>query len=143
MNNNVRSNLWLSQKVLPGMGNKGGGVIIIVSSIAGLQGVENLGAYSISKTADLGLVRSLAVEWGGENVRVNALCPGIIKTDFARALWENPNIMENVKSTYPLGRIGTTDEVAGAALMLAGPAGGFITGRAIVMDGGVTISGKG
>ena len=143
MNNNVRSNLWLSQKVLPSMGNKGGGVIIIVSSIAGLQGVENLGAYSISKTADLGLVRSLAVEWGGKGVRVNALCPGIIKTDFARALWENPNIMENVKSTYPLGRIGTTDEVAGAALMLAGPAGGFITGQAIVMDGGVTISGKG
>ena len=80
---------------------------------------------------------------GGKGVRVNALCPGIIKTDFARALWENPKIMENVKSTYPLGRIGTTDEVAGAALMLAGPAGGFITGQAIVMDGGVTISGKG
>ncbi len=143
MNNNVKSNLWLCQKTLPLMSANGGGAIVIVSSIAGLQGVKNLGAYSVSKTADLGLIRSLAVEWGESNITVNGLCPGIIKTDFAKALWENPDILKEVETLAPLGRIGSTDEVAGAAILLASKAGKFITGQTIVMDGGVTIAGRG
>ncbi len=143
MNNNVRSNLWLAQAAMPGMAESGGGSMIVISSIAGLQGVHNLGAYAISKSADLGLIRSLAMEGGPNNVRVNALCPGIIKTAFARALWENPDILRDVESTAPLGRIGVPDEVAGVAVMLAAPAGAFITGQHITMDGGVTMAGRG
>jgi NAD(P)-dependent dehydrogenase (short-subunit alcohol dehydrogenase family) len=142
MNNNVKSNLWLANMVLPKMAEAGGGKVIVISSIAGITGSDVLGAYSISKTADLGLVRSLAVEWGPKNINVNALLPGIIKTDFARALWENPEILGNVEKNAPLRRIGNTDEVAGAAILLASSSGSFITGQTIVMDGGVTISGS-
>lgn len=143
MGNNVRSNLWLAQAAMPGMAKTGGGSVIVISSIAGLQGVHNLGAYAISKSADLGLIRSLAMEGGPHNIRVNALCPGIIKTAFARALWENPDILKDVESNAPLGRIGVPDEVAGVAVMLAAPAGAFITGQHITMDGGVTMAGRG
>ena len=141
MNNNVKSNLWLSNMIIPKMAEAGGGKVIVISSIAGITGSDVLGAYSISKTADLGLVRSLAVEWGPQNINVNALLPGIIKTNFAKALWENPEILGNVEKNAPLRRIGIPDEVAGAAIMLASESGGFITGQTIVMDGGVTISG--
>ena len=143
MNNNVKSNLWLCKNVIPHLKKNKSGSIIIISSIAGLQGVENLGAYSISKTADIGLIRSLAVELGKYNITVNGLCPGIIKTDFAKALWENPDILKNVESYAPLKRIGTTDEVAGAAILLASKPGAFITGQVITMDGGITIAGRG
>ena len=142
MNNNVKSNLWLCKKAIPFFKKNKKSSIIIVSSIAGLQGVKNLGAYSISKTADIGLIRSLAVELGEYNVNVNGLCPGIIKTDFAKALWENPKILSDVEKIAPLGRIGTTDEVSGAAILLASKAGSFITGQVITMDGGVTIAGR-
>ena len=108
-----------------------------------MQGVKNLGAYSISKTADIGLIRSLAVELGKFNININGLCPGIIKTDFARELWENPEILKHVEKQAPLGRIGTVDEVIGAAILLASKAGSFITGQVITMDGGVTIAGRG
>ena len=143
MNNNVTSNLWLCKRAIPELKKNNRSSIIIVSSIAGLQGVKNLGAYSISKTADIGLIRSLAVELGRFNITVNGLCPGIIKTEFARALWENPELLKQVESQAPLGRIGTTDEVAGAAILLASKAGSFITGQVITMDGGVTIAGRG
>ena len=143
MNNNVTSNLWLCKRAIPELKKNNRSSIIIVSSIAGLQGVKNLGAYSISKTADIGLIRSLAVELGRFNITVNGLCPGIIKTEFARALWENPELLKQVEIQAPLGRIGTTDEVAGAAILLASKAGSFITGQVITMDGGVTIAGRG
>ena len=143
MNNNVKSNLWLCKKAIPFLKQRDSSSIIIVSSIAGLQGVKNLGAYSISKTADIGLIRSLAVELGKFNININGLCPGIIKTDFARELWENPDILKDVESQAPLGRIGTVDEVTGAAILLASNAGSFITGQVITMDGGVTIAGRG
>ena len=144
MNNNVKSNLWLCKSAIPHLkNNQNGSSIIIVSSIAGLQGVKNLGAYSISKTADIGLIRSLAVELGKYKINVNGLCPGIIKTDFAKALWENPEILKDVESYAPLQRIGTTDEVAGAAILLASKPGAFITGQVITMDGGITIAGRG
>ena len=143
MNNNVKSNLWLCKKAIPFLKQRDSSSIIIVSSIAGLQGVKNLGAYSISKTADIGLIRSLAVELGKFNININGLCPGIIKTDFARELWENPEILKDVEGQAPLGRIGTVDEVTGAAILLASNAGSFITGQVITMDGGVTIAGRG
>jgi len=143
MNNNVKSNLWLCKDTIPHFKKNKKGSIIIVSSIAGLQGVKNLGAYSISKTADIGLIRSLAVELGSSNINVNGLCPGIIKTDFAKALWENPKILKSVEENAPLKRIGTTDEVAGAAILLASDPGAFITGQVITMDGGITIAGRG
>ena len=143
MNNNVKSNLWLSQSAIPCLKKSKRGSIIIVSSIAGLQGVKNLGAYSISKTADLGLIRSLAVELGPYKINVNGVCPGIIKTDFAKALWENPEILKEIEKYAPLKRIGTTDEVAGAVILLASKPGSFITGQVITMDGGVTIAGRG
>ncbi len=143
MNNNVKSNLWLCKKAIPYLKKEETSSIIVVSSIAGLQGVKNLGAYSISKTADIGLIRSLAVELGKFNININGLCPGIIKTDFAKELWENPEILKHVEEQAPLGRIGTVDEVTGAAILLASRAGSFITGQVITMDGGVTIAGRG
>jgi len=139
MASNVRSNLWLCNMVIPQMAARTDGSVIIVSSIAGLKGNAMLGAYGISKAADFQLARNLAVEWGGKNIRVNAIAPGIIRTDFARALWENPKTYEKAVRSYPLGRIGEPDDVAGAAIYLASRAGAFVTGQVLVVDGGVTI----
>jgi NAD(P)-dependent dehydrogenase (short-subunit alcohol dehydrogenase family) len=141
MNSNVRSNLWLCNMALPHMAERGGGAVIIVSSIAGIKGTKLLGAYGLSKAADSALARNLAVEWGPKNVRVNALAPGVIKTDFAKALYENPETEKFVTKTYPIGRLGVVDDVSGVAVMLASRAGSFITGQTIVIDGGTTIGG--
>lgn len=140
MASNVRSNLWLCNMVIPQMAERKDGSVIVVSSIAALKGNRALGAYGISKAADLELVRNLAVEWGESNVRVNALAPAIVRTDFARKLWEDPQIYAKAVARYPLGRIGEPDDVAGAAVFLASRAGAFITGQTIVIDGGVTIA---
>ncbi|MET0376499.1 MAG: SDR family oxidoreductase, partial [Rhizorhabdus sp.] len=113
--------------------------IIIVSSIAGLRGTPVIGAYGISKAADMQLTRNLAVEFGPDNVRVNCIAPGLVKTDFARALWEDPKRIEATNSTVPLRRIGEPDDIAGAVVFLASRAGAFMTGQSIVIDGGVTI----
>ena len=141
MDTNVKSNLWLCNKVIPGMAERKDGVVIIVSSIGGLKGNEGLGIYGLSKAADFQLARNLAVEWGRFNIRANCLAPGIIRTDFARALWQDPEIYAQAVASYPLGRIGEPAEVAGAAVMLASKAGSFITGQMIVIDGGATIAG--
>jgi NAD(P)-dependent dehydrogenase (short-subunit alcohol dehydrogenase family) len=141
MASNVRSNVWLCAMTVPQMAERRDGAVIVVSSIAGLKGNTNLGAYGISKAADMQLVRNLAVEWGPHNVRVNALAPAIIRTDFARKLWEDPEIYAKAVRGYPLRRIGEPDEVAGAAVFLASPAGAFVTGQTIVIDGGMTIAG--
>lgn len=143
MDTNVKSNLWLSNKVLPGMAERKDGVVIIVSSIGGLKGHDKLGIYGLSKAADFQLARNLAVEWGRHNIRANCLAPAIIRTDFAKTLWENPAIYRQAVANYPLGRIGEPFEVAGAAVMLASKAGSFITGQVIVIDGGSTIGGGG
>lgn len=140
MASNVRSNLWLCNMVIPQMAERKDGAVIVISSIAGLKGNMSLGAYGISKAADFELVRNLAVEWGASNVRVNAIAPAIVRTDFARKLWENPEIYAKAVSRYPLGRIGEPDDVAGAAIFLAARAGAFVTGQVIVVDGGVTIA---
>ncbi len=138
LSNNVISNHWLIQQVAPGMRNRKEGAIIIVSSIGGMIGSTTIGAYNISKAADFQLARNLAAEFGVDNVRVNCIAPGLIKTDFARALWEDPKNLELVTATAPLKRIGLPEEVAGAAVFLAASAGNFVTGQSIVVDGGVT-----
>jgi NAD(P)-dependent dehydrogenase (short-subunit alcohol dehydrogenase family) len=140
MGANVRSNHWLCQLVLPEMVERKDGTIIIVSSIGGLRGSPVLGAYCISKAADFQLARNIAVEYGPHNIRANCIAPGLIKTDFARALWENPEILKRSTSGAPLRRIGDPDEIAGAAVFLASKAGAFMTGQGIVIDGGATVS---
>lgn len=136
MNSNVRSNFWLCNMVLPGMAGRGGGSIIIISSIAGLMGSPTLGVYGLSKAADMALARNLCAEWGPKNIRANCIAPGLIRTDFARTLWEDPKVYEQTVKAYPLRRIGEPDEIAGAAVFLAGPSGSFMTGQTIVIDGG-------
>jgi NAD(P)-dependent dehydrogenase (short-subunit alcohol dehydrogenase family) len=140
MNSNIRSNHWLCQMVIPAMAARRDGSVIIVSSIGGLKGSSVLGAYGISKAADMQMARNLAVEWGPSNVRINTIAPGLVKTDFARALWENPAVYERAIGSYPLRRIGEPDEIAGTAVLLASRAGSFITGQTIVVDGGSTIA---
>lgn len=139
LENNVVANHWLINFTAPQMLARKDGAIIIVSSIGGLRGSSVLGAYCVSKAADLQLARNLAVEYGPNNVRVNCIAPGLIKTDFARALWEDPEALKHRTATTPLRRIGEPDEIAGAAIFLASKAGSFVTGQAIVVDGGVTI----
>ncbi len=140
MSSNVRSNHWLCHMVLPQMVERKDGSITIISSIGGLRGSPILGAYCISKAADFQLARNLAVEYGAHNIRANCIAPGLIKTYFAKALWDNPQILERSTSTAPLKRIGMPDEIAGAAVFLASPAGAFMTGQQLVIDGGVTIA---
>lgn len=140
MDVNVRSNFWLSNMVLPEMVQRKDGVVTIVSSIGGLKGSPVLGAYCISKAADFQLARNIAVEYGIHGIRANCIAPGLIKTDFARALWENPEILKRSTEGAPLKRIGLPDEIAGAAVFLASKAGAFMTGQTMVIDGGATIS---
>ena len=140
MGSNVKSNLWLCNLAIPDMAATGGGAVIIVSSIAGLRGSEVIGAYGISKAADFALARNLALEWGAKNVRVNCIAPGLIKTDFARALWEDPERLKKRNAETPLRRIGSPEEIGGVAAFLASPSASFITGQVIVADGGITIA---
>ncbi len=140
LENNVIANHWLISFVAPQMKERRDGSIIIVSSIGGLKGNAVIGAYNISKAADFQLARNLAVEFGPHNIRVNCIAPGLIKTDFARALWENPDTLKAATARTPLGRIGEPDEIAGAAVFLAAKAGSYLTGQAIVVDGGATIT---
>ncbi len=141
MNSNVRSNLWLCNMALPHIAARGGGAVVIISSIAGIKGTRLLGAYGLSKAADFQLARNLAVEWGPKKITVNAIAPGVIKTDFAKALYEDPKTEAFVTRQYPIGRLGVVDDVSGVAVMLASRAGSFITGQGIVVDGGTTIGG--
>ena len=139
MNSNVRSTLWICNFAFPHLAKRGGGAAILLSSIAGISGTGVLGAYGVSKTALIGLARNLAVEWGARGIRVNALAPGIVKTEFAKALWDNPEIAEPAIRGTPLGRLADSDDIAGAAVFLASAAGSFITGQTIVIDGGITL----
>jgi len=139
MGTNIRSNHWLAGMVLPEMRERRDGVVIIISSTGGMIGAEFLGAYALSKAADMQLARNIAVEYGPYNVRANSIAPGLVRTDFARYLWENPDIHAKAVAGAPLRRMGEPDDIAGIAVMLAGPAGRFITGHTIVADGGATI----
>jgi NAD(P)-dependent dehydrogenase (short-subunit alcohol dehydrogenase family) len=139
LDNNIVSNHWLISMVVPEMRERRDGSIIIISSIGGLRGSTSIGAYCISKAADMQLARNLAHEYGPDNVRVNCIAPGLVKTDFARALWESPDRVEAANSRVPLRRIGEPDDIAGGVVFLASKAAAFTTGQTIVMDGGVTI----
>jgi NAD(P)-dependent dehydrogenase (short-subunit alcohol dehydrogenase family) len=136
MNSNVRSNLWLCNMVLPQMAERKDGSVIIISSIAGLAGDKMLGIYALSKAADYQLARNLAVEWGEHNIRANCIAPGLVKTDFAKALWEDPERNAEAVKRYPLGRLGEPDDIAGAAVFLAARAGAWVSGQTFVIDGG-------
>ena len=135
--NNVKSVLWLAAMTLPGM--KNGGSFILVGSIGGLLANTVIGAYGMSKAAGHHLVRNLAAEWGPKNVRVNAIAPGLIKTEFARALWEDEKRRNERIGITPLRRLGEPRDIGGIAVFLASPAAAFVTGQCIVADGGVTI----
>ena len=140
MDNNIKSNHWLCSMVIPEMRERKDGAIIIISSIAGLVGHTTLGAYGISKAADFALVRNIAAEFGPDNVRANAIAPGLVKTDFARALWDNPEYLAAATANAPLRRIGTPEEIAGGVVFLASEAGQFMTGQTLVIAGGRVIS---
>lgn len=138
LDNNIVSNHWLIWMVAPEMKERRDGAIIIVSSIGGLRGSGVLGAYAISKAADMQLARNLAQELSPYNIRVNCIAPGLVKTDFARALWDTPEAEKRSSSATPLRRLGEPDDIAGAAVFLASKAGGWMTGQTIVVDGGST-----
>ncbi len=138
LNINILSNHWLCHMVLPEMVERQDGSVIIVSSIGGLRGSTDLGGYAISKAADVQLVRNLAAEYGPYNIRVNAVSPGLVRTDFARALWENPETLARRTQNDPLRRIGEPEELAGIAVYLGSKAGSFTTGQNFVIDGGAT-----
>ena len=139
LDNNIVANHWLISMTAPQMIERREGSIIIVSSIGGLRGTPVIGAYGISKAADMALARNLAHEFGPHNVRVNCIAPGLIRTDFAKALWEDEAMLAKRNATTPLRRIGEPDEIAGAAVYLASSASTFMTGQSLIVDGGVTI----
>ncbi len=140
MQTNVLSVYQLCNMVCPMMAEQGGGSVIVISSIAGLRGNNVIGIYGVSKAAEAGLVRNLAVEWGPKGIRANAISPGLVKTDFARALWEDPVRLERAENQTPLRRIGAPEDIAGVALFLASDASAYVTGQNLVADGGETIS---
>ena len=137
---NLLSSHWLSRLVAPGMAERKSGSIILISSMGGLRGSATIGAYNISKAADFQLARNLAVEYGADNVRVNCIAPGLIKTDFSRALWEDPDNLKRALVGAPLNRIGLPEDIAGTAMFLASDAAQYITGQTIVVDGGLTVT---
>ena len=137
---NVRSNFWLANLVVPHMIRRGGGSIILISSIAAIFGQKNIGVYALSKAADAQLARNLAAEWGGKNIRANSVLPGLIKTDMARVLWENPSVHDAVVRSAPLARLGEPRDIAGVVGFLASDASAYVTGQSIVADGGVCIN---
>jgi len=139
MHTNIQAQLWLAQLVASDMKARKDGAIILISSIGGLRGSDVIGAYNISKAADIQLAKNLAIELGPDNIRVNAICPGLVKTDFARALWENPEFAEPRIAATPLRRLGEPEDIAGAAVFLASKAGQWMTGQTIVIDGGATV----
>ncbi len=139
MTNNVLSNLWLAQMVGPEMRERKEGSIIFIISIGGMKASTVIGMYGVTKAADYALCRNLAAEWGPDGVRVNCIAPGLVVTDFARALYENPERRAAREAATPLRRLGQPEDIAGAALLLASRAGAFITGQTIVVDGGTMI----
>lgn len=141
MQNNILSNMWLINNCLPDMRAKKDGSIMIVSSIGGLKASTVIGAYCISKAADMQMARNLAAEYGPDNIRVNTIAPGLVTTDFARALYEDPQKRAARENATPLRRLGVPDDIAGLAVLLAGKGGAFITGQTFVADGGTTIGG--
>jgi NAD(P)-dependent dehydrogenase (short-subunit alcohol dehydrogenase family) len=140
MDVNLRAAVRLSARVIPGMATRGGGSVVLMSSIAGLRGNRAIGLYGLSKAALAQLARNLAVEWGPQGVRVNAVSPGLVRTPLAAQLMADDAFMKRRMQATPLRRVGEPQEIAAVVVMLASPAGGFITGQNLVVDGGTTIS---
>jgi len=138
LDNNIISNHWLVWMVAEEMKERRDGSIIIISSVGGLRGSGGIGAYNISKAADFQLARNLATELSPSNIRINCIAPGLVKTDFARALWDTPEAERRSSANNPLRRLGEPDDIAGAAILLASRAGAWMTGQTIVVDGGST-----
>lgn len=136
---NLRSAVWLTNALLPGIAAHGGGSVVLMASIAGVRGNRGLGLYGLSKAALAQLARNLAVEWGPANIRVNAISPGVIQTEFARPLTDAPDVLQRRLALTPLRRVGQPAEVAALALLLAAPGGAFISGQNLIVDGGTTI----
>ncbi len=137
---NLRSQVVLCNLALPHIAASGGGAAVLVASLSGLRGNARINAYALAKAGVAQLARNLAVEWGPQGVRVNALSPGFIATELSQPLLDNPDFMARRMGMTPLRRPGTPDEVAGAAVFLASPAGGFVTGHNLVVDGGTLIT---
>ncbi len=140
MDTNVKGTFWLTNMVLPQMAERGEGAVVLLSSIAGLRGNTVIGTYGVSKAAEAALARNLAVEWGPKGIRVNAIAPGLIRTDFAKSLWEDPVRIKRAEEKTPLRRIGEPVDIAGLAVFLSTPASAYITGQVIVADGGETVA---
>ena len=138
MDTNVKGTFWLCDMVLPQMAERGEGSVIMLSSIAGLRGNTVIGTYGVSKAAEAALARNLAVEWGPRGIRVNAIAPGLVRTDFAKALLEDQERLKRAEEKTPLRRVGDPIDIAGLAVFLAVPASAYITGQVIVADGGET-----
>ncbi len=139
MDSNVGSTFRLCNLAAPHIAAAGGGSIIVITSIGGNQGSATLGVYGMSKAAETALVRNLAVEWGPQGIRANAIAPGLIRTDFSRALWENPQLLSAVEQGTPLRRMGEPGDISGVAVFLASPAAAYLTGQTLVVDGGITV----
>lgn len=139
LDHNIVAQHWLIQMVAPHMIARRSGSIVLISSIGGLRGSPIIGTYGITKAADIQMAKNLAREFGPHNVRINVIAPGLVRTDFARALWENPENLKNSTSNAALGRIGEPHEIAGAAVYLASDASSFMTGQTLVIDGGVVV----
>jgi len=137
---NVRSAFGLCKLVLPQMAQRRSGAVVLMSSVTALAGNCNIGLYGMSKAAIIQMTRNLAVEWGSHNVRVNCIAPGLVKTDFAKALWDNPELRARIENRTPLGRIGEPEDIARVVRFLASDAAGFVTGQVLVADGGLMIS---
>jgi NAD(P)-dependent dehydrogenase (short-subunit alcohol dehydrogenase family) len=140
MSVNVKSTLWLANMAMPMIAKQGGGTFTLISSIGALRGSTAIPAYNVSKLAEIGLMQALAVEWGKQNIRVNAILPGLVRTDFAKALWDNPALLKTVEQGTPLGRIGEVEDLGGVGAFLATPAARYITGQTLVVDGGSVIT---
>lgn len=136
---NIMGNIWLTQAAVPVMKTGGGGKIINVASINGLRPGRLQGIYSMTKAAVINLTQTLAMELASDGITVNAIAPGLVKTKFARVIWENDTILGSILDRTPLRRIGEPEDIAGLALYLASPMSDFATGQVFVVDGGVTI----
>lgn len=138
MDTNVKGTFWLTNMVLPQMAERGEGAVVLLSSIAGIRGNTTIGTYGVSKAAEAALARNLAVEWGPKGIRVNSIAPGLVRTDFAKALTDDPVRAKRAEEKTPLRRIGEPVDIAGLAVFLSTRASAYITGQVIVADGGET-----
>ena len=139
MATNVQANLWLARMVVPDMIEKGAGSMMFTSSVGAFKPSSTLGLYGVSKLALIGLVRNLALEYGPKGIRANAICPGLVRTDFAKALWDNPEAEERANSQIPLRRLGEADDFGGVAVFLASDASRYMTGQALTICGGTNM----